>query len=214
MAVTTAVLQQATNTTTGNQDFTTTDFGGGTPKAALIFSAGSVDTADPNIRLSWAGYDDSVAGGCIASMSKDAQGNAAERRSFSADDFIIKFGNSIEAQGAVSFITNGVRINWSNAPSAARLLTVVLLGGASLSSDAHVWPSSISNGGTTTATTNFPPHLIIAGSNDAPNRTSQIDVEMGMGAYDWDGGTSPFNASYGLGNDNWASTSESYCDLI
>jgi hypothetical protein len=129
-----AQVSVAIPTTTGNQDITIAGFG--TPKAAIVILSGAVsaDTARANGLLS-IGYADSagtayVAGNC----AQDAQATAATGRT-NYNGSLVSFPNfsgsarTNEVATFVSWITDGIRINWATAPAAAYLMTVIFFGG-------------------------------------------------------------------------------------
>ena len=143
MGVTIDVVRVAANTATGNQDITGS-LGGLTPKAALFILSGAVTdgTARDDSTLSygaatgvsneWAvggffkhgltttdGTTWNINDGCIAIYDEADSPNPVARANF------------------VSFLTNGVRINWSDAPDVAHLITVVLFAGTDLSAHAN-----------------------------------------------------------------------------
>ena len=124
----------AVPTTTGNQDITIAGFG--TPKAAIVILSGAVsaDTARAHGLLS-IGFADSagtayVAGNC----AQDAQATAATGRT-NYNGSLVSFPNfaggarTNEVATFVSWITDGIRINWATAPAAAYLMTVIFFGG-------------------------------------------------------------------------------------
>ena len=143
MGVTIAVTRVACPTGTGTQDITTTDLGGLTPKAALFIV--NKATADGSA----ADHAVLAIGACTGAANRWSSGGFQEHGQdttdagdASSDDYCIFISNMAGGADALAdfsaWITNGVRINWSDAPGAAYLLTVVLFAGSDLSAKAGV----------------------------------------------------------------------------
>jgi hypothetical protein len=143
MGVTIAVTRVAANTGTGTQDITTTDLGGLTPKAVLLIATRAVtdgtavDGAGMYMGASdgtneWTeGYESQHA---QASMDSDHQQDTTSNRILTIYDGT--------ADGVVegtanfdSFITDGVRIDWTDAPAGAYLITATFFAGTDLSTN-------------------------------------------------------------------------------
>lgn len=121
------------------QDFTTPDLQGLTPKAALFIvtraTADGTETVDGCL-----GYGAATAADqewATTQGSEDAQGTTNTGRSNVSDHCLVipdVDGDNVDGEAEFSaFIANGVRVNWTDAPSAAFLVTVVLFAGADLS---------------------------------------------------------------------------------
>lgn len=129
--------QAAVNTSTGNQDFTISGFG--TPKAVILVMNGATatDTPTTHLRLSFGFATGASNEACFTTRSEDGVGTTDPDRgtySNSCVRLLDQSGTSFDAVGEfVSFITDGVRINWTTAPEAAYLLTVILIGGSDVS---------------------------------------------------------------------------------
>ncbi len=151
MGVTVAVARVAANTSTGNQDITTSDLGGLTPKAVRLIatrcvtSGTAVDGAGVYVGASdgtneWTqGYEDQHG---QATMDNEMEQDTTADRILTiydgaADDVVEATANF------VSFITNGVRINWTDAPASAFLITAEFFAGSDLS--VHVGTVSLAN---------------------------------------------------------------------
>jgi len=137
MGVTIAATRAALNTGTGTQDFTTTDLGGLTPKAALfILTRATTDgTAADNLGLCIGAATGATNRWAVCATGQDAQGTtvtdgAGKNRCVIMLDPAL---GTLEFEADFdSFITNGVRINITDAPPSAYLLTVVLFAGTDL----------------------------------------------------------------------------------
>ena len=141
MAVTTAVTRVACDTSTGTQDITIGGFG--TAKAALFIC--SVATADGvaanDANISFGAATGTSNEWCLSLNDRNGTANTSTQATTDSDRCIrINIpgsGPAIDGEAEfTAFITDGVRINWLNAPSAAWLLTVVLFGGSDLSAHA------------------------------------------------------------------------------
>lgn len=142
--VTVEQVRTAARTTTGTQDFTVSGFG--TVKAAIIEVTLAVADDAPIARAFYSyGIVDGTSQYCASIVLEDnvspAWNNGAETGSDQAytsnNKCVALLDCSTPALLAVatfnSFITDGVRINWTTAPSTAVLVKVTLLGGSSLS---------------------------------------------------------------------------------
>ena len=137
MAVSIRVTRSAINTSTGTQDFTVSGFG--TPKAAMfILTSAVTDGTEAAHAYLSVGATDGTRQWCIHTNAEDAQtttDHAVDHTNSACVEFT-NVGDSATIDGSASFsawITDGVRINWDNAPGTAYLLTVVLFGGSDLS---------------------------------------------------------------------------------
>lgn len=146
MAVSIATTRVACNTSDGDQDITITSFG--TPKAALFLAtravtdgtaangAGFYIAATDGTNHWGQAYEDEHAAASSDSQSSVNAPGAGE------DMLVIKDGTADSAtEGYADFstwITDGVRINWGNAPVSAFLLNASLFGGSDLSAAAGI----------------------------------------------------------------------------
>jgi hypothetical protein len=137
MGVSFAIVRAAASTGGGNQDFTVSGFG--TPKGAIfIGSGGSSDgTAADGAIMSFGCTD----GTNELVTSYTTEHNVANSNTYrlGASDEVIQFGDHAGAiDGEANFnswITDGVRVTWGNAPGTAFLVTCILIGGSDLSVD-------------------------------------------------------------------------------
>lgn len=138
MSLKIAVTRAAANTDTGNQDFTTADLGGLTPKAAyFIITTAITDGALADHACFGIGACDGTNQWAINMTSEHGQANSDTDRRLETNE-CISIGNpgakTVDGEASfVGFIANGVRINWDNAPAAAYLVTVILFAGTDLS---------------------------------------------------------------------------------
>jgi len=138
MGVTIATMRAALNTGTGTQDFTTTDLGGLTPKAALFLLSRAITdgTAADNFGFCIGAATGASNRWAVCMTGQDAQaaavtdGGAKSRCAIMLNpvDGTLEFEADFD-----SFITNGIRINITDAPPSAWLLTVILFAGTDLS---------------------------------------------------------------------------------
>jgi len=169
--VTVAVTRTAANTSTGTQDFTTTDLGGQTPKAAIFITSYAVTDGTPIVdaALSVGAATGTTNRWVLHGNSEDAQGTTdTDRETRTAEVIHINNpGTSTDLMVADfdSFITNGVKVDWT-LTSTAVLVTVILFAGPDLSAHAD----SIADISTTLdATTDitapgFEPDIVFSGS--------------------------------------------------
>jgi hypothetical protein len=141
MGIAVAVTRVAANTSTGDQDITTTDLGGLTPKAVWLTATRA--TSD-GAAADGAGYYQGVSDGTLhVNHGAESEHNLDTTDTQTAFDavsppvLVIYDGTADSAiDGSAdfsAFITNGVTINWSDAPSAGWLITAVFFAGTDLS---------------------------------------------------------------------------------
>lgn len=140
MAVNVGLVRVSANTSTGTQDITKSGFG--TPKAAIfIVNKATTDGSNAaSMNMSYGAATGASNEWCITGNSKDNVGTTETKRSgrttrcirIDVDGTVVVDGDAL----FTSFITDGVRIDWQTAPSAAWLVTVILLGGTDLTAKA------------------------------------------------------------------------------
>jgi hypothetical protein len=165
-----AVVQQAASTSLGTQDFTSTGFG--TPKGALFFlTYGTVGgTAVTEAMLS-VGATDGTRSKANAGRADTGTTTTTSHES-TTKPVITLLATSGAIDGAAEFsswITDGVRINWTDAPPSAYLVTCVLLGGNGVS---NVYVDSFNTGavigsGDDITEPGFTPDIVFIGTNGA-----------------------------------------------
>lgn len=193
---------------TGNQDITTVDLDGLTPKGALfIYSRATADglvTSDSG--SSFGAADASGGQWAFASVCEDngaPTGSLAHTCAKSDKCVLALDGSAVHSDAAiVSFIADGVRINWTTAAADGWLLTVVFFAGDD-------WECKIGNWLTGTPPTNvalgWEPTCVLVGSafrlfGSAPSIASGLHC---LGANGWD----PSGSRGGLFGASWANTS-------
>lgn len=168
MGITTAVTRVACNTATGNQDITTADLGGLTPKAAFFTVTRAVTDGTP-ANHAILGFGAATATdeqwACVV-RSENAQGTTDAYRRGATDECVMILNTTattVDGEATfVTFITNGIRINWGNAPSAGFFLTVRLYAGTDLSAQAlHFAVASTQDATVDVNTIGFEPDVLL-----------------------------------------------------
>lgn len=172
MGITAAVVRAAATIDSApyTQDFTTADLGGLTPKAALFFitRATSDGAAAAHANFGIGAATGAANEWAIATTDEDGQGttDTGARVRDDACILIVDPGNegSVDGQAEFSsFIANGVRVNWTNAPAAAYLVTAVLFAGTDLSAHAdNAALGNSTNNAVNITDPGFEPDLVIA----------------------------------------------------
>lgn len=170
-------------TTTGNQDITISGFG--VPKAALfILGSGTADGVAAN-------HSNTTIGCAVDATHRWCNSFTDEHGLASSDVYIGRTaaacvniispldGTVDGVADFVEWISDGVRINWSNAPAAAHLMTVVLFGGTDLQAYAGTFVmSNVSNGVTTVSGLGFRPTDIIVSKVHSFSTTRSTTIGM------------------------------------
>lgn len=195
MSVVIATTRVACAVAPGNQDITTVDLGGLAPKAAqfILTHATSDGVPATNAVFSYGAATGVAERWTFSIWSQDNVGLSNSGRLFRTDACIVKTDGTngvIEAQADfVAFIANGVRINWSNAPASAFLLTVIFYAGTDLSVKASTFQASgILNGTVDINTVGFEPDVLhlcsYCSSTAAPSSLSHAWLSVGVAAND------------------------------
>jgi hypothetical protein len=213
------IARAAANTTTGNQDFTTTNLGGATPVAALIVltNATANDTATTHIVYGMGATDGTRqwAWG-LSGEYNDATYARTHLSTRSASDACAMLVNpdteAVLAEASfVAFIENGVRLNWVTAPPAGYLVACYLWAGSTVQAYAGTFqPSATQNAAVDITAPGFQPQVVITGSNnynfdDATHSTSSTDCDISYGLVA--NGASVMQGCYGAWHSDYASTS-------
>jgi hypothetical protein len=178
VGVVVATVRAAVNTALGNQDFTTDDLGEQTPVAAffIISIALADDTAVAHAVFGVGAATATDERWTTTFDVEDGQGTTdSERTGQTTNCVLILNGTGVVDAEAdfVTFITNGVRINWGDAPSAAFLLTVVLFAGSDVSADVDVFAAAANENDTVDVNTvGFEPDLVLFASPGLTNFAS------------------------------------------
>lgn len=165
MGVTVAVARVGCNTSTGTQDITTTDLGGLTPKAAiLIVSTGITDGSVVNHASLSVGATDGTNQWATTTLARNGQ-TTSDTWSRAATTRLLtqlstSSGNLVADAAFDSFISEGIRINWTDASPNAYLLTVIFFAGTDLSVLAGTVDAVTPDQTETTVTTTFEPDTV------------------------------------------------------
>jgi hypothetical protein len=164
MGVKTAIITAAANTATGTQDFTKAGFG--TPKAAIFLATrGITDATIADHQVHSHGACDGVNAFVVGGRSRHSQGNSDTDRRGATDAVIMLLNEGdTNVDGEASFdswITDGVRIDWTNAPAGAYLVTVILFGGDDLSAKCGTATAVSPDGKTTDVDVGFVPDVVL-----------------------------------------------------
>lgn len=161
--MTIATIQAAANTTAGNQDITTSKLGGLTPGAALITVSYGVTNGTSADGCSFGiGWTDGTDEFCMAynqSHGETVQTDTAK----SINDAIIWITNDqdqslVGKATFVSWITNGIRINWASgeAPGSAYLIQCLFFATTNMQAKAiAITPNSTQDGTVDVTTIGF-----------------------------------------------------------
>lgn len=150
MTYETKLLTFTANTSTGDQDLTGTSF---TPKAAIVWYQRALNTADSfaeNAQMGF-GFTDGTTSITKTFTSEDNVGFADSAQTARTDSivFTLNLTGTLETQESkasfVQWLSNGMRINWSDAPAAAFKIHVLFLGGSDLT-NVKVGTALISDG--------------------------------------------------------------------
>ena len=177
MGVTVATTRVAATIDTApyTQDITTTDMGGLTPKAALfIITSGVTDgTAAAHAEMGIGAATGASNEWAVTSQGEDAVTTTNTDSAVESDHCVEILLTSGAVDGSAefsAFITDGVRINWTNAPAGAYLLTVVLFGGTSLSAHANnLQLANTVDNDIDVTDPGFEPHLVITACSPRSN---------------------------------------------
>ena len=196
MGVKVAVLQVAVNTGTGNQTFTKTGFG--TPKAALfiVSRAATNGTVANGAKWSYGAATGTTNRWCVAGQSENGQGTTDSDRYVTDTGVVVLLGNDGSLQGVADFVSfneDNVILNWSTAPFAAVLLTIVLFGGTDLSAHANKFvDADLEDGATDVTGPGFEPDLVfVGGVSRAMDETRADSFRCVFGVCENDGGVDP-----------------------
>jgi len=169
LAINIKQVKAAIPTTSGTQDITIAGFG--TPKAALfILSYASSDAAasQPHAAMS-VGAIDGTSQMCITTIARDAQDITKSYKYAQSDQCITlidSVAGTILAEASFSgWITDGVRITWTDPAPSAYLLTTILFNGSDLQAKVGVATSDIDVNDSIHINTGFEPDQIIVVSN-------------------------------------------------
>lgn len=182
-----AVVQQAARTTTGTQDFTSSGFG--TPKAAmcLVGYGATNGTAVSHAGLS-IGFTDGTRQNALSVRSKNGVTTTLTGRRADTTDMLLlanQDGTVILRVQFSTWITDGVRLNYSVAPGTAYQVSCTLFGGAGIM-NAYVntvTTPSTADLSTTVTTVGFQPDVVIGAVNGdgTYNDSNQSQGDLSIG---------------------------------
>ena len=141
--VTIEVGRFSTPTSTGNVDFTTADLGGKTPVAIMVIKNRAITDGTPLITAT-GGIGFCTGASNEFGMSFNAKDGLtttiAKRRIDNAQVIsFLDFDGVLDIEATfVSFISDGVRLNFSNINATARLFTIIFFAGADVSAHANI----------------------------------------------------------------------------
>lgn len=165
MTIKTAVVQAVARATTGLQDITVADFG--TPKGAIfVCNMGVTNGVNVNPMSQSFGAADPVNQFMVCGVSVDAVATSATRRKGNLFEVIHLLGGAfgttdIAVADFVSFVTDGVRVNWTDSSGNGELVTVVLFAGDDLDFAVGEFTVPAGDGSTVNVDIGFVPDLFI-----------------------------------------------------
>ena len=185
MAVSVAIAQGAAPTAGGVQNLTVPGFG--TCKGVLLIVTNSlVNGAPVDHAIFGMGASDGTnhRSFCVSSGHGVSRTNEKRRRSNTRVLTLLRNNGGVDGTALfTSFITDGVRINWSNAPATAVLVTAILFGGTDLNVAVGSFETPKILDATTQVTgLGFTPDQLICFSHRSLNfNTSQPDQMFSLG---------------------------------
>src|SRR5574339_98354 len=201
----TAVVSQLSNSGTGTQDFT--HGGSWQPKFAIFQwsrANTSADTFQEHMSTGY-GFCDGTNQRCIAVSSEDnqARGDSGRVASNNSVIFALNPTGTVTATDAIasfsSWLSNGVQINWTDAPAAQFYVTVLLVGGDDVT-DIAIGSLAVTTGASATLSSlSWQPEngIFLCGGITTENAGASHAI-MSVGAYD---GTNQWTQGY-LTQDN------------
>lgn len=193
----------AANTSTGTQDFTVAGFG--TPKGAIfLVSYGTANGTAVNHAMLSVGFTDGTRQRAIGIRVENAVVGGSDTGNIeSSTACILTALNSADTTDGVatfdSWITDGVRVNWTDAPPSAYLVTCILFGGSGVSNvyvDDFTTPGVVDTAQDITAP-GFQPDVVISFSAiNAFNDTNSSTARPSLGFAVRDGSDTQRSASW------------------
>ncbi len=171
MGITVAVTRAAASTSLGTQDITTSDLGGLTPKAVyLVATRATADGTAADGAGFYQGFTDGT--NHVNQSYEDEHGQATsdvQSVTVTASPPVLIIWDGTADSGLDgyamfdSFISDGIRIDWDDAPSAGWLITAVFFAGTDLEAKVLL-PLSLgdtTDGATDISTIGFEPDVVI-----------------------------------------------------
>jgi hypothetical protein len=160
--------REAANTALGFQDITASNLDGLIPEAALVIMTNALTDGTPATHAIFC-YGAATHPGyqwATCATSESAVGTTDVSRIGKDGSLIVRLdpGSTAIADEAefFAFISEGIRIDWTNAPASAYLITVVFFAGEDVSKLAHIFePSNSLNGTVDVQTPLFEPDVLL-----------------------------------------------------
>jgi hypothetical protein len=203
MGVTIATVQTTCDTAGGGtQDITTTDLGGLTPVAAMVFISGatSLDTAADHARIG-IGFTDGTNELAFSVNSEHGVATTDTHRRAETDEIvsIMDTGDfTIDGEANFnSFITNGIRITWGDYPASAYYMTWVFFAGTDVSAHCNTFAPNATEDATVDVTDpGFEPDAVLFAWIDRAIPTLQTEAIVSFGAAVNDGADTQASKSW------------------
>jgi predicted dehydrogenase len=200
------IARASAKTTPGDQDITTTDLGGKTPKGVLFFvNFAEGDGVYDHAAVIW-GATDGTGEWSACCKSEDGQASTDNARGIETTGCICVpdvSGAGIDGLASfVSFITNGVRINWSPRPSQPYQILAVFFAGDDVQCKADNYQPNATSIDITTI--GFQPDLVWAATAGRSSTGMNDGIRVGFGYQD--GAGTPQEASMMLWENNGSGT--------
>lgn len=194
MPLTVAVARAAANTSTGTQDITTTDLGGLTPVGVLFlmnYATSDATAADHGYFVAGAASGATERWACASSTEHGVGSVDTARRAATDVCLMIQGPGSSTLEGEAdfdSFITNGVRINWTNAVDGAYFITAIFFAGTNVECHAGTFsPGTSVNSDVDVTAPGFEPDAIIFATHGNPfddTHANGFDIGFGFAVND------------------------------
>lgn len=187
------------STVTGNQDVTTVPF---QPKAVIFYWTNNTTTGYTAGAYWGAGFSDGTNQRVLAVASNDNVATSNAGGAQRTDSVIVVLSNgtpTVDAQASFTqFLSNGFRLNWSNAAASAFIIHYVALGGTDI---ANVQVGGFNQAGLTapisqTVTTGFQPDFVMF---LAPERGAVVNTNGTLAAFNMGMMTETGQVSLGWG---------------
>lgn len=183
------IVHGTANTSTGNQTFTDSNFGGGTPKAAFFIvqaHSGTFGVEQDHVRIGWGAAIATDKRWCIAASSEHDVGTSNANRRANTDECcqLLDADATAVAYEAdfISFGANAVTINWALVDAAVECsVVVVLFGGTDLEVDLFTFtPQATEDTSTHITSMSFEPNVLIC-SSAMRDAGASGNILMGVG---------------------------------
>lgn len=174
------------NSGTGTQDITTSDLGGLTPKAAkfMMLANTVLGTTAPNEDYMVGATDGTNQWACAIWGADDVATSDCDRYATTNACICVLDAAGVDCQASFSaFITNGIRINITDAPAAQYYGLVQFFAGTDVSVDVGTFHPANNVNDSVSVTTGFAPDLVyLAGIDYSFTESRQQDASLSIGA--------------------------------